>query len=210
MTRQRYDIKEALNRILRILYGSPDPNEQRDTIAGEVLSENQAISDLAELLAGSLPNQNPSIPSTISITGTAGRNDEYGGIFVSGSTSGWNLASGSWTQLTPFNMDMESSGGIVPQHGSDNVQINAAGTYFVGFSLSFQGAQDTVYELAAHLAGTLQPQVMARVNVTGSNSVSAFGFVDASTPGAIDVRVLPDTTGTFTIPYGQLTVQKVW
>jgi len=65
MTRQRYDIKEALNRILRILYGSSDPNEQRDTIAGEVLSENQAISDLAELLAGSLPNQTLTLPTAV-------------------------------------------------------------------------------------------------------------------------------------------------
>lgn len=58
MTRQRYSATESLNRIVRLLQGSPIPTDVPGSVVGEVLSENEALSDLAELLAGSLPSQN--------------------------------------------------------------------------------------------------------------------------------------------------------
>src|SRR3989304_3438490 len=63
MTRQRYSATESLNRILRLLQGTPIPTDVAGGVTGDVLSENEVLSDLAELLAGSLPNQN-FIPAT--------------------------------------------------------------------------------------------------------------------------------------------------
>lgn len=62
MTRQRYSAVEALNRILRVLKGSTPPTDIPGQVDGELLSTNEAISDIAELLAGSLPGESLNIP----------------------------------------------------------------------------------------------------------------------------------------------------
>ena len=53
MTRQRYNIKESLNRLLRMFEGKAEASESPNTLSGEILSHNQAWSDLVELLGGS-------------------------------------------------------------------------------------------------------------------------------------------------------------
>jgi hypothetical protein len=72
MTRQRYSKQEAWNRLLRILQGKAIPSDDPGGVTGEVLSENQAISDLAELYAGSLPGESLTFPNALfgSITTT--------------------------------------------------------------------------------------------------------------------------------------------
>lgn len=67
MTRQRYSLKESTNRILRLFQGKAVATDVPDTITGDVLSVDEAISDLAELLAGSLPNETASLPSAITV-----------------------------------------------------------------------------------------------------------------------------------------------
>lgn len=65
MTRQRYSREESINRILRSLEGVTIPSDAPETLSGEKLSVDEALSDLAELLEGSLPNQSGTIPSGI-------------------------------------------------------------------------------------------------------------------------------------------------
>ena len=67
MTRQRYSAKEALHRILRLFENKPVLTDAPDTITGDLLSENESLSDLAELLAGSLPNETATLPSAITV-----------------------------------------------------------------------------------------------------------------------------------------------
>ena len=62
MSRQRYSEKESKNRILRSLKGNPVPQDTPDTIPGDVLSENEALSDIAELLDDSLPSESLVVP----------------------------------------------------------------------------------------------------------------------------------------------------
>ena len=69
MTRQRYSARESLNRILRLFQGKDIPTDEPDTVTGDVLSEDGSLSDLAELFAGSLPNETALLPSSISIDG---------------------------------------------------------------------------------------------------------------------------------------------
>lgn len=65
MTRQRYSIKESLQRILLLLEGKPVAQDAPNTIQGDLLSEDESLSDLTELLAGSLPNETLTLPSAI-------------------------------------------------------------------------------------------------------------------------------------------------
>jgi len=62
MTKQRYNIKESLNRILRLLQGTPIPLDTPGTVTGVVDSEDEAMSQLAELLADSLPGEVLTLP----------------------------------------------------------------------------------------------------------------------------------------------------
>src|SRR5512139_3748344 len=67
MTRQRYSSKESWNRIVRLFEGKPVPTDAPGAVTGEVLSEDAAISDLAELFAGSLPGETLSFPSSFGV-----------------------------------------------------------------------------------------------------------------------------------------------
>lgn len=64
MPRQRYSIKESLNRILRSFKGESQ-SDLPETIVGEVLSENEAFSDLAEILNDSLPGHIFALPTSM-------------------------------------------------------------------------------------------------------------------------------------------------
>jgi hypothetical protein len=65
MTEQRYSKKEGLNRMQRLLIGQPVPQDDPDTVPGDLLSENQALSDIVELMGDSLPNQTFTLPQAV-------------------------------------------------------------------------------------------------------------------------------------------------
>lgn len=67
MTRQQYSIRESLNRILRLFQDKAVPTDVPNTVPGDVLSEDGALSDLAELFAGSLPGETATLPSAITV-----------------------------------------------------------------------------------------------------------------------------------------------
>ena len=86
MTRQRYANSESLNRILRSLMGGPIYSDVPGDLSGEILSIDEALSDLAELLFDSLPNQTFTLPNSVrNAMGNAGFYRGWGGgynIFV--------------------------------------------------------------------------------------------------------------------------------
>jgi hypothetical protein len=65
MARQRYSKKEAINRFLRYWIGQAVPSDEPDSLSGEILSEDEAWSDIAEAFGNSLPNQTPTIPDSV-------------------------------------------------------------------------------------------------------------------------------------------------
>lgn len=84
MSRRNYNITESLNRILRSFKGLSQ-NDEPGTLAGEILSDNQAYSDLAELLNGSLPGEILLLPEALKdAIGSAG-------FAITGSASSSNL-----------------------------------------------------------------------------------------------------------------------
>jgi hypothetical protein len=102
MTRQIYNLRESANRLLRLLRGET-PEEPAGSLTGEVLSENQAASDIAELVAGSLPGYSFVLPASIvSAIGTAG--------FATGTATSLAIYTGSALALeNPTILSFDSS-----------------------------------------------------------------------------------------------------
>jgi hypothetical protein len=100
MTRQRYSKVESLNRILRLFQGKPVPTDVPNTVSDEVLSENNALSDLAELLAGSLPNETATLPSAISVPA-----ESVSGDLTVDSVSTTTLQVGTYPNIAYFEGD---------------------------------------------------------------------------------------------------------
>lgn len=63
MTIQKYSLKEALNRIIRSLIGESVSQDTPNTVTGEIYSEDEAASLIAELLQGSYPGKVLNLPS---------------------------------------------------------------------------------------------------------------------------------------------------
>ncbi len=63
MTIQKYSIEESLERILRVLTGNVPSSDTPNGLAGEVRSWNISLSQLAELMQGSLPGEIFTLPS---------------------------------------------------------------------------------------------------------------------------------------------------
>jgi len=80
MTRDRYSEQESLNRVLRYWQGNPPPSSDPSTLPGEVLSTNEALSDITELLGDSLPGESLTLPSSVgNAIGNAGFFRGWGG-----------------------------------------------------------------------------------------------------------------------------------
>ena len=216
MTRQRYSKKESWNRILRAWQGKAISTDQPETIPGELLSEDEALSDLAELFAGSLPNENASIPSTVSVTGTVSRQDEFGQIYSALDNIAGNYPTGTWTVLPIFTTGSYSSARVTNDYTNNRLVLNAAGYYFIWYDISVNAAADTNYIIRAALNGTIQSQTCAVFNPltvlsTGTYSVGDGGILNVdSTPANLDLRVLPDGTGTFNVSAAVMRVLRVW
>lgn len=202
MTNQKYSGEEALQRILETLKGNtPGSDVPGELTVPERYSKERSFSEIAELLANSLPNEQ------LTLLG------EYGQIYVSGGSDGVNPPSGTWSKFTGFDTNGESSSLLSPDHANDQILIDAAGTYLVGFQASFSGEPFGLYRWGVYWNGARQEQVRARhlFDVSGSvNSISAEGFVNVTGTGAnIDLRYSPDTTGTFAGVDVQLYARKV-
>lgn len=196
-TRQRYSLTESLNRILRSLEGKSISQDTPGTVTGEVLSPNEAVSDLAELLDNSLPGETLTLPTAVTnsvLTLVAGVDEanegtsdtvlltpashtwahEYGGISTTSGTSYMVLAADTWTKVTgTFQGYMLDSGAEVDcDWNDDRVIINEAGTYFVTYSLSVLNngnAADLKVQIFA--SGSAQTQTRSYIQFGASGTV---------------------------------------
>jgi hypothetical protein len=205
MTEQKYSVKEALNRIARLLMGNIPASDVPGTVTGPDVSENRAFSVIAELLARSMPDEFTHLPWA-----------EYGQIYgVSGSVMG--LENTQWELIT-FSDDGASSPRVVPNSAADGVTINDAGCYFVDFQISYvlDVARRLNFRAEWNLTG--QDQIRTRDSaITGSyRQVSGAGFIDnivADPANSNDVQLYvwsENGTGTLTILDAQLNVRKVY
>jgi hypothetical protein len=185
MTWQRYSKKEALNRIVRSLIGTAIPSDQPGTLSGDIQSEDEAIGTIAEILEDSLPGETPTIPPGFlsplqtSVSGFI----EHGHMWVSTGTVSQALST-SWLKPTGiFTNNGLSSTNITPTYGSDLIDIDLPGTYFVSINASVEGDGAYVLKGAAYIDGTRQDGIMFEEYMGASGSsraVAAYGTVSVT------------------------------
>ena len=117
MTRARYNVVEALNRILRVFQDKAVPQDTPNTVPGEMLNTEDALSDLAELLVGSLPGETLTYP-----------NGTFGTITTSGTITAEDVVVNDW----------------ITARGLTATAINAGtGTFYAGYGeVSIGGFND--------------------------------------------------------------------
>ena len=236
MTRQRYSAKESWNRILRLFQGNAVPNEYPETIPGEVLSKEEAFSDLAELLVDSLPNEDIVLPGAL-LTSVDEANalpddaintraltpashnwmHEYGGIYIVTGTVEQALTQDVWTKITGAfqNYTLDSGAEIFCDWNDDRIVINEVGTYLIIYQLSIltpDGGEQTIM-LEIFSSGSAQGQTRSEMHFDASGSCSV---MSASNPISvpvtgwpIDIRANPDAGITIKAKAGQLFVEKM-
>ena len=212
MTRSRYSVKESLNRLLRLFEGSPLTADTPNVIPGEVLSENEALSDFVELLEGSLPSQTATLPSSLSVgsaslpfasvvEANAGTSDtvvlspashswahEYGGIYINTGSADQAFTASTWTKITgAFQAFMEDSGGEINcDWNDDRIIINEAGTYFISYNvyLYSDGAARSLVDAEVFVSGSAALATRSRGEyiVTGS-------YIGLSAGGYVDIPI---------------------
>ena len=234
--RQRYSTKEALNRISRVFQsGNRVTDDTQGAVPGELLSENQAFSDLAEILNDSLPSETPTVPDVIRASvaeaetgtnntkavtplGVAGAMGavvstlvEHGNIYVNDGTIVQDLSS-SWLKPTGiFAVDGLSSSNVTPSYATDQIDIDLPGTYFVSLSASIEGELGYIMQGGVYLDGTLQTNLVFEqdIEVTGSVSTAVFGSVSVTGSNMELEFYLKADTGTPEIKVVQASLQVI-
>ena len=210
MTRQRYSKKESLNRILLLLEGRAMSSDTPETIPPTSLSEDEALSDIAELLADSLPGETPQFP--------AGLVPAYGGIFTwTGTSSITGLPIDVYTKITgTFQNSMVSYNGVTPNPSNDRILINDTdgSVYLISWSITFFGSSAITYWVEAYNAAVGIPDGVAKVTPLASGSAvsisgESFEYVSGSA-AQIDLRVRPNAASAWFKPEAcHLMVQRI-
>jgi len=209
MARRRYSIKESLNRILRTYKDTPIPSDQPETLSGEVLSEDEALSDLAELFEGSLPGESLFVPDSMS--------SRFGQIFAEATTgTSQSLTVGEWTIVSGFTDNGLSSDGVTPDYLNNRITLSKSGTYFVHFGISFDSPNGVATNLHFEIAldGTRQDAVSAKRGISASSvavgNANAMGFVEVTAGQDLTLYILSeDSNRIIHILETQLNAKKV-
>jgi hypothetical protein len=214
MPYQRYSIKEALNRFFRLWSSDPPPSDIPNSLPGNLFSEDEAWSNIAELFAGSHPDVTFSIPTALANAIAAQQAHRYGGIYVATGTATQALTT-SWQKITgSFQNNTVSSSYVTPEYEFDHLYITEAGVYFVEMQLSFSGIPNATYDCAVYKNGVRQEQIRFRqeLSVSGSvSSASAHGIVNITGAAvALEIYAVSDGSNTFTIEAGQFTILKAY
>lgn len=213
MARQRYDIKESLNRFLRLWQGNAPSSDAPGSVTGEILSEDEAWSDIAELFGGSLPGETLTLPGAVADAVSADQAHEFGEIYTSTGTITDVIGTSSVKITGAYQTNGLSSDNITPDQANDRITINSVGTYFVAFQTSFSGSASTTYTLQVYLDSVMQPQIrtLRRLNASGDvGSCSGLGLISV-TGTSMDVELYAFAGGAskdFLMEAGQLYVEK--
>lgn len=220
MTRQRYSAKESLQRILRLFEGKAVPNDAPGTISGVLLSEDESLSDLAEVLAGSLPNETATLPPSLAVP-FVNLDPRYGGIYTWTGTSTMQSLGTPFTKITgAFQNSMVGAHGMTVDHAHDRILVlNDYGYYMIFWQATILGSPIVTYAIEPYIqepgAGSMLgvPQAVASVNPSASGSTTSLSGMGVSylsgTSTQIDLRVSVGQTAWMKFQAGQLIVWKL-
>lgn len=200
---EMYSENEALQRIYSCLIGTNPVDYQG--YMGE-MPKNEALSRIAQLLEGSLPD--------IVFAPVSVMDDEFGGIFTWTGTTVMTGITAAFTKITgAFHNSMVDSANVTGQPTSDRIYVNKYGTYFVSWQLSFQGSPDLDYTVEPYTSSVGVPQAAAMVRPSASGSaisMSGSGYLHTSgTSTYVSLYVKPSGVGWFKLVTGQISVRQV-
>ena len=205
---RRYSKKESLDRIRRILLGIPAASDEPDiTLQDALLSEDESLSEIAEIMADSLSGYSLTLPDAI--------HNDYGEIYCwTGTVAIEGLTADVYTKITGTFQNESYSDGVTCSPTTDKMTTTKTGYYLVTWSASFQGSSDVVYWIEPYRAAVGIPQAKAQVKPYASgSSVNLAGsgiFRSTSAAEAIDLRVRPDTASSWFVPNSAtLTIYRI-
>lgn len=185
MTRQKYSDKESLNRIQRLLVGKPVPQDDPGTIPDDLLSENEALSDITELLGDSLPNETLTLPAAVQrAIGNSG--------FVRGWGGGYNIfVAPNHAHASDTNTGFDAN--------------NPLQTITQAVSIARADRGDTIFVLQNdgwQYGSSLTATISENVTIPGTKPGITLVGVD---PGSLGVNWQPaNGTGTFALTVGAM------
>jgi hypothetical protein len=184
------------------------------------LSEDESLSDLAEVLGGSLPNETAVLPPSISVP-FINLDPRYGGIYTWTGTCTMQSLGTPFSKITgSFQNSMVGSTGMTLQPLNDRILItNDYGIFVVQWQATILGSSDVTYAIEPYVqepgAGSMlgMPQAVSSVNPSASGSttsMSGIGLIYISgTSTQVDLRVSVGQTAWMKFQAGQLVVFKL-
>lgn len=203
----KYSKKEALDRIVRILIGSPESGEEPDiNLQGALRSEDDSVSDIANILADTLPGYNATLPVEMK--------QDYGEIYAwTGTATMTGLSASAYTKVTGTFQNSGYNDRVTCTPASDRMTLTNTGYWFVDWQLSFQGSPDITYKFEPYHAALGMPQAAAEITPNASGSVQHVGgcgiFIASGSSEAIDLRVICSATGWLIPRVAQLRVFRM-
>jgi hypothetical protein len=200
--RQRYNKEESLNRILRTLQGSSVATDVPGTVQGEILSDSEALSDITELIDGSLPSQNVVTPLAFL---------HYGHMYAHNVTGTVDII----TQDVFATLTGSVSAGLLKDFTfADNSHLvcGFAGTYFISWSQSvFSASANQEVEASIMINTTPQSGSSAHAEATGANKPHALSgsMIVKLANGDVIYFCVANHTGTtnLVVQHANMTVQ---
>jgi hypothetical protein len=195
---KRYSKKESLNRIYKFLEGYPLTDDTPETIPGVIWSEDEAMSKIAELLGGSLPDS---------------YFNDYGEIYTwTGTVTLTGLPSTGYTKITGTFQNAGLTRGMTAEPTQARLIAATPGVYFVDWQISGYGSSAITYKVAPYCNTWVMPQAASTVTPYSSGSAVSFGgtgiFYVSGTNEAIDLRIRPSATAWLKIDTVQLRVLR--
>jgi hypothetical protein len=236
MTRQRYTKEESVNRIRNLLTGDVvSTSDAPNTLQGPVMNFEEALSDIAELCANSLPSETVGVVPEVFVSSVDEANaytnktntkaltpashawaHEYGGIYVSTGTTAIAYTQDTWTKVTgTFASYMNDSGSEIDcDWNDDRITINETGVYFVTYQLSIwnYGATGNVLRSEVYSNGFSIPYTRAKLTMGASGTVHnmfGMGNIYIVSGTSIDLRLMVSVSNTLRIDCAQLHVSKL-
>lgn len=233
MARSRYNFEIALNRLLRKMEGKPVTSDRQE-FPGEILNQENAMSDIAELWEGSLPGETLQIPAAgLPFASVAEANagtasdviispeshtwaHEYAGIYVHTGTVQQSFTANVWTKITgAFQNDMIDSGDVYGDWNDDRIIVNETGTYLVLWQLSLLSCGDagTLIGVQAYVSGTAAITTRSWVSSPVSGSYFQMNGLGVTSIGGygfpVDLRLSPSTTQEYSVRAAELFIEKM-
>ena len=204
---QKYSKRESLYRILKVLQGATITDDRPEVaLVPDFLSEDGSLSQIAELMADSLPGSTFHLPSSAS--------NDYGEIYAwTGTVALTGIPADIYTKITGTFQNTAYTDGVTGQPTLDRLYLSQSGYYFVSWSASFQGSSAIEYWIEPYHSAVGIPQAVGRTKPYASGSsvnIAGSGIFRSTVAGElIDLRVRPDASAWFVPNAVTLTVYRI-